>query len=492
METTLVLFLSSLILSLLLTPLVSNIGARFGIVDRPSNRKVHNVPIPRIGGVAIFLSFLLPLTACLFYSGQLKGRFFGVEGFWLLAGAAVVFLMGLVDDIFRLRPGVKFAVQILAALMACHGGLRICDISLPWRLSFQLGWFSIPVTVFWFLLVVNAINLIDGLDGLAAGVSLFVCLALLLLGIMRANYQLAISLAALAGASLGFLFFNFNPASIFMGDSGSYFLGFMIAALSISGAVKSQATVAILIPVVALGVPLFDTILAPIRRFIVGKDLFMPDKGHIHHKLLALGLTQRRVVLVMYAGTACLGILALMLVYAQSWQSGLILLFLCVAAAFAVKKVGYIKHIAVSAVIRWLHDITEAVGLKKDRRKFLDCQLSIGRSVNHDELWHYITDAVRQLKIDSAELELNNCPGNGHFRWEANGSRDMGHNGNGKEFLSLQLPLRTDKVNYGILHLSKDLVRQPIKRYTFRRIEHLRWDIVQKLKELDGRMTEDG
>ncbi len=492
METGIALFLSSLFLGLLLTPSVSKLGAHYGIVDQPSGRKVHELPTPRIGGVAIYFSFLLTLLGYLLYSHQLIEDFPETRAFWVLAGASIVFLMGLLDDVFRLRPSIKFGVQIISALLACHGGLRISDVLLPWRLSFQLGWFSIPVTVFWFLLVVNAINLIDGLDGLAAGVSLFVCLALLLLGIMRANYQLAISLAALAGACLGFLFFNFNPASIFMGDSGSYFLGFMIAALSISGSVKSQAAVAILIPMVALGVPLFDTILAPIRRFILGKDPFMPDKGHIHHKLLAMGLTQRRVVLVMYAGTACLGILALMLVYAQSWQSGLILLFLCIAAVVAVKKVGYIKHIAVSAVIRWLHDITEAVGLKKDRRKFLDCQLSIGRSVNHDELWHYITDAVRQLKIDSAELELNNCPGNGHFRWEANGSRDMGHNGNGKEFLSLQLPLRTDKVNYGILHLSKDLVRQPIKRYTFRRIEHLRWDIVQKLKELDGRMTDGG
>lgn len=455
-------------------------------MDIPSKRKVHNVPIPRIGGVAIFFSFLLPLAGWMFYSGRLNEGFFDPGVFWVMGGAAVVFLLGLLDDIFRLRPSVKFGVQILAALMAWHGGLTISNIVLPPGIGIHLGWFSIPVTVFWFLLVVNAINLIDGLDGLAAGVSLFVCLALLLLGIMHGNYQLSIRLAALAGASLGFLYFNFNPASIFMGDSGSYFLGFMIAALSIAGSVKSQAAVAILVPVVALGVPLFDTILAPIRRFAMGKDPFLPDKGHIHHKLLAMGMTQRRAVLVIYAGTACLGFIALLLVYARSWQSGLILVFLGVAAAFTAQKIGYIKHIAVSAVIRWMNDVVDAVGLKKDRRKFLYCQVCIGRSENHAELWHCITDAAELLKIDSAELDLNDWTTCGHYHWEANGCRDMCHNGNGKEFMSLQLPLRTDKVNYGMLRFSKDLVEQPIKRHTLKRIENLRWDIVQKLKELDG------
>jgi UDP-GlcNAc:undecaprenyl-phosphate GlcNAc-1-phosphate transferase len=485
MQTSLALLLASLLLSLLLTPLASQIGIRFGIVDIPSKRKVHSAPIPRIGGVAIFLAFLLPLAGWLYFSGQLNKGFFDPGVFWVMGGAAIVFLLGLADDIFRLRPAVKFSIQILSALMACHGGLSISHIALPLSISFHLGWFSIPVTVFWFLLVVNAINLTDGLDGLAAGVSLFVCLSLFLLGIMHENYQVSMCLAALAGACIGFLYFNFNPASIFMGDSGSYFLGFMIAALSIFGSVKSQAAVAILVPVAALGVPLFDTILAPIRRFILGKDPFMPDKGHLHHRLLRMGLTQRRAVLVMYAVTAGLGFMAILLVYARSWQSCLILVILCVGAILTVKKIGYIKHIAVSPIVRYLQEVMDSVGLMKDRRKFLYCQVCIGRSENHDELWQCITDAAELLRIDDADLELNDWTANGRYHWEANGTRHIGHNGNSREFMSLQLPLRTDKVNYGLLHLSKDLQGQPLKRHTLKRIEHLKWDIVQKLKELE-------
>jgi UDP-GlcNAc:undecaprenyl-phosphate GlcNAc-1-phosphate transferase len=292
---------------------VSKLGTRYGFVDHPSERKVHNRLIPRIGGVAIYISFFLPFIGFLFYSNPFSEQFFTGRFFWLFAGATLIFLMGLLDDILGLGPNVKFAVQIVSALLACQGGLRISAVTLPWGPTFLLDWLAVPVTVFWFLLVVNAINLIDGLDGLAAGITLFVSLTLLLLNVINGNFLTSIGLAAIAGASCGFLFFNFSPASIFMGDSGSYLLGFLIASLSLLGSFKSQTAFAILIPVIALGVPLFDAILAPIRRFIFGKKLFSPDKGHIHHKLLSLGLTQRNVVLIIYASTVCLSCFGLLL-----------------------------------------------------------------------------------------------------------------------------------------------------------------------------------
>ena len=167
----------------------------------------------------------------------------------------------------------------------------------------MLGWLSLPLTVFWFLLVLNALNLIDGLDGLASGITLFVALTLLIVWDSPSNLIVAMALAALAGASLGFLRYNFHPASIFLGDSGSYFLGYNLAALSILGSLKSEAAVAILIPIVALGVPVIDALWSPVRRFILGQRIFTPDRDHIHHRLLKLGYTHRRAVLLLYAIT---------------------------------------------------------------------------------------------------------------------------------------------------------------------------------------------
>ena len=181
------------------------------------------------------------------------------------------------------------------------GGIQIGVVYLPGVGELALGWLSLPLTVFWFLLILNALNLIDGLDGLAAGITLFVALTLLIVWSSPSNLIVALALAALAGASLGFLRYNFHPASIFLGDSGSYFLGYNLAALSILGSLKSEAAVAILIPIIALGVPVIDALWSPVRRFILGQRIFTPDRDHIHHRLLKLGYTHRRAVLMLYA-----------------------------------------------------------------------------------------------------------------------------------------------------------------------------------------------
>lgn len=372
MRTIFVVLITSLCLALVLTPLAAGIGRRYGLVDVPSGRKVHIKPIPRIGGVALFLAFFGPFLGALFYSNDLIGQILSEPAvLWLSAGATLVFLMGFADDIFRLHPLVKFGVQAVGAYLAYHGGTCISHLQLPWAVDLDLGWFSLPVTIFWFLLITNALNLIDGLDGLAAGICLFASLVLLILSIMGGRYLVATGLAALVGASLGFLRYNFNPASIFMGDGGSYFLGFMLASLSILGSIKSQATVAVLIPIIALGLPLIDTTLAPVRRFLMGKQLFQPDKSHIHHKLLRMGFSQRRAVLLLYGVNILLGLFAILLVNAHDRNAALILLVLGVCVILGIRKLGYLEYLAVDKMVGYIQDVTDVMGLSKDRRTFL-------------------------------------------------------------------------------------------------------------------------
>ncbi|MFZ2447556.1 MAG: MraY family glycosyltransferase [Syntrophobacteraceae bacterium] len=488
MRTVLVVLLVSLGLALLLTPVVAEVGRRFGLVDRPTGRKVHIRPIPRIGGVAIYLAFFGPFLGTLFCSSALLDKALSEQPILLISlGATLVFLVGLLDDIFHLHPFVKFGAQTAAALLAYWGGISFSQLQLPWTPLWDLGWTSLPLTVFWFLLVINAFNLIDGLDGLAAGVCLFASLILLILSIFAERFLVAAGLAALAGACLGFLRYNFNPASIFMGDSGSYFLGYMLASLSVLGSMKSQTTVAILIPIIALGLPLMDTILAPIRRFIVGKEMFRPDKSHIHHKLLAMGFSHRNAVLLLYGATIVLGLFALLLVNAQDQKVALVLLVLGISIAVGIKKLGYLEYLAVDKVIGYLQDVTDVMGLSKDRRTFLNCQVAINEAINIDQLWERVTDALELLKIDQADIKFDGiCLGAGMNNYRNWCGREIINGVLGpcqeNRLLSISLPLADDKKSYGNLHLEKDLMLDPISHYTLRRIEHLRRTVVRKLK----------
>lgn len=486
MTTILAAFAISLLLALALTPLVGSIGRRFGIVDHPSQRKIHTTPIPRIGGVAIYAAFALTIAVALIYPTDVSRKMLLHSSLaWCAAGATLVFLMGLADDVLPLPPASKFAGQILAASLAYTGGVRIINVSLPWLPDFPLHFLSFPVTVFWFLLVVNAINLIDGLDGLAAGVSFFVSLVLMVLALMAAKYDLALALAVLCGACMGFLRYNFNPASIFMGDAGSYFLGYSLAALSIVGAMKSQASVAMLIPAVALGLPLMDTLLAPIRRFITGRDMFRPDSGHIHHKLVRMGLTHRRSVLILYGVTVFFGVLALIMVNARDEKVGLLFFILAVVVILGFRKIGYLEYLAVDKMFGYFHDVTDVMGVSKERRTFLARQIAINDARNIDEMWQRIVDALELLAFDRAEMRFNgHCltfHQNGEYLWC---SRDVCIDPVRSEFrvLHLDLPLVIDKQTYGALHLYKDIMAGPISHYTLRRIEHLRRSIVRKLE----------
>jgi len=312
----LLMFVGGLILSIFSTWYVRNFANAKGWADAPkSERHVHTIPVPRLGGVAIFFSFMsvVLVTMGVYKLLGIDSPLHVKEMLGLLGPASLVFLLGLLDDLYNLSPYWKFAVQAVAATWLYVGGYGIHNLGLV-RGGQVLGEvYCFPLTILWVLLITNAFNLIDGLDGLAAGSALFSTVVVFVMSLTVPNPLVTFFTIALAGATLGFLRFNFHPATIFLGDSGSLFIGFMLAALALAGAEKAPTIIAVAIPIVSLGFPILDVALAVGRRLLSGKPLFEGDKHHIHHKLLKLGLSQRDAVLSLYAVTATFGFLSLIL-----------------------------------------------------------------------------------------------------------------------------------------------------------------------------------
>jgi UDP-GlcNAc:undecaprenyl-phosphate GlcNAc-1-phosphate transferase len=324
----------------------------------------------------------------------------------LAAGAALSFALGLVDDVRGLSARVKFVCQILIAVLVYAGGIRIQVIGVPGIKVLELAWLSLPATVFWVLLVVNAVNLLDGLDGLAAGTGLFVTLALLVLCVIGQRHLPALMLASLAGALLGFLRYNFNPATIFMGDSGSYFLGFMIASLSMLSSMKGQAAVTILIPVVAMGIPLADTLFAALRRYAQGRNLFSPDRGHVHHRLMAMGFSHRRAVLILYGTTLLMCLSALALVFLQDAGIAVLLSLLLLAGLGGVRRLGYASYASGERLSRWGKGVLDELGFNRQRRILHSHQLLILEAGTVEELWDGVVRTLEFLGLDYARFRL--------------------------------------------------------------------------------------
>lgn len=299
----------SLLISYMMTPHVKHFAERIGAIDVPKDeRRVHDHPIPRMGGLAIFLGFVLSLL--IFVPMDMK-----VMG--LLLGALIIAVVGAVDDITPLSPGAKLLAQFIAALVCMRCGIVFNAISNPNIFSEQtyieIGFLSYPLTLIWIVGCTNAVNLIDGLDGLAVGVSAISSLTMLVVSLIVADPVVSIILAALAGACLGFMPFNFNPAVIFMGDVGSQFLGFVLGVSAIMGLFKLQAIITFIVPLLALAVPLADTAFAFIRRILKGQSPFHADKGHFHHRLMATGLSQKQTVAVLYGVSAIMGLVAVLI-----------------------------------------------------------------------------------------------------------------------------------------------------------------------------------
>jgi len=526
MTTILLIFLVSLVLSLALTPLAGKLGVRLGALDVPTERKVHSHSIPRCGGLAIFAAFFVALAlSTLFMTKVSNLLIMDREITSFLFGMLVVFGVGLFDDFHRLGHRVKFLFQIIGASVAFWGGLRIGKVAF-FGMSFEFGWMSYFVTVFWFLLFINAINLIDGLDGLAAGICFFVAIVMILIALYADDFYTPLFFAALAGALLGFLRFNFSPASIFMGDGGSYFLGYALAGLALIGSYKTQMSATIMIPLVALGVPIFDVILSPVRRFMRGRSLFSPDRSHIHHRLIAMGLTTQRAVIVFYGITCALCVFAIVLANFHNEFGGFLLIILGAGAFIFIRLLGYTDYFTSRNLINWLKDIYYTVGLQKQRRSLIDHQIKTERSRNDSDLWTQVASFLEEIDFDHAAYYGSNHPFNGEkspgvhdssvkdhtFRirelpiaeatvlsqkkpplwtWD-NPLRAAEGNRFSHSLLRLEIPLVNDEhKHFGTILLVKDMKRGVLELHSLRQIDVMRVSVVKAMERIHKDTTEE-
>lgn len=325
-----ILFVVALVVALIVTPLVKKLAIYWGAVDKPNHRKVHSRIMPRLGGLAIYIAFL---ASYLWVAPQNKLT-------WgIIAGGTIIVITGVLDDRFQISPKLKLLGQLIAAIVVVASGLTVEFINLPFDGVFIFGWLSVPITILWIVGVTNSINLIDGLDGLAAGVSAIATTAILVVALIIGNEEVSLLSVALLGATLGFLYYNFYPAKIFMGDTGALFLGFMLASMSILG-FKYVTLFAFVMPILILGVPISDTIFAIIRRKVNKKPIYEADKNHLHHRLLQLGLTHRQTVLVIYGISALFGLSAIFFNQATLWGAIIILGLLLIALELGIEAIG--------------------------------------------------------------------------------------------------------------------------------------------------------
>src|SRR5882762_548001 len=404
--TYLLVFLGSLIVALVATWCVRNVSNARGWIHEPkSDRHIHTMPVPRLGGIAIYFSFMSVVIAAMVIP-RLMGSGWPLNGrtmAGLLGPGALVFLLGTWDDVRSLNARWKLAVQTVAAVWLYAGGYGVHNLGLIHG-GQALEWmYCLPLTVLWVLLITNAFNLIDGLDGLAAGSALFSTMVVFVMSLIAPNPLVALFAVTLAGATLGFLRFNFHPATIFLGDSGSLFIGFMLAGLALAGSQKAPTIVAVAIPIVSLGFPILDVALAVIRRFLAGKPLFDGDKSHIHHKLVRRGLSQRDAVLTLYAVTAGFGFLSLVLLQ-QRRAIALVLAVMGIGIFLGVQQLRYQEFAELLSVLqrarRRRQILANHVALRQAAEKLRQCQDFGGMcQILQDTLEPIGFDAVRFRKL---------------------------------------------------------------------------------------------
>lgn len=323
------------ITTLIITPLVKKLAFKIGATDKPNQRKVHQKIMPRLGGLAIFISFIIGM---LVLQPQPQDN---TSAWAIVVGASIIIVIGVFDDMLELSAKVKFIGQIVAALIVVLSGVQVDYINLPFGGEIHLGILSVPLTIIWIVGITNAINLIDGLDGLAAGVSTIALITISGMAMLKGDLFVMSIGAILIGSTLGFLKYNFHPAKIFMGDTGALFLGFMIAVLSLLG-FKNVTVISLIVPVIVLGVPISDTFFAIIRRIVNKQPLSAPDKSHLHHCMLRLGYSHRQTVLIIYAMAASFGLAAFIFSMSTLWGAMLIIGVLLLAIEVFVEKVGLV------------------------------------------------------------------------------------------------------------------------------------------------------
>lgn len=349
-ELTIRIFLTVLvgfIISFAATPIVKSFAEKVGAMDVPGEaRRVHDHPIPRMGGLAIFLGFLLSVLLFVPMSRPLEG---------ILLGCVIIVATGAVDDVVSLKAWQKLLLQIASAAVAVYFGVRIEVLGNLNIFSSNdyvtLGSWAVPITIVWIVGITNSVNLIDGLDGLAVGVSTISSLTMLVIALLVADSSVAVVLAALVGACIGFMPYNLNPAKIFMGDTGSLLLGYVLATMSVLGLFKFYAVVSFAVPVLAIAVPLFDTVFAFFRRLLHGQNPMHPDRGHFHHRLIDMGLSQKQAVAVLYTISAILGLAAVVITTSGELKALILILGFCLCAFVWAAVYGKLHHMNIGAAI---------------------------------------------------------------------------------------------------------------------------------------------
>ena len=442
MKTYLSVYLGSAFLALVITPVVIWLSRRLNIADVPGARHMHTKPISHIGGVAIFLS-MMPLTVCvLFLSNTIGDAFRNIllKVIVLLSAAAFIFFVGLIDDIKTkgLRARFKFLAQLVAAIAVCAVGNRIRSVAVADWLTLDFGWFSWPLTILWIVGITNAVNLSDGLDGLAAGISAVVCGVIVVFAVHIGQRVMVVLMLAMLGSLTGFLFFNFNPAKIFMGDCGSMFLGFTIASSSVLCHAKSSTLVGLALPVVALGIPIFDTLFSMLRRFLERRSMFASDRRHFHHRLIDLGLKHHHVVITIYVITLLTTGLGMFMMVTRNSSSLLVFLCILLLLLLVFRIVGSIRLRETITGLREKYALSSKI--KEERSSFEAAQLDFRRAETFKQWWQAVSKAADRMGFLSLSLPLTNRDGTHHkLTWRQD---DKTPNSDHEELLKIKVPIR--------------------------------------------------
>jgi UDP-GlcNAc:undecaprenyl-phosphate GlcNAc-1-phosphate transferase len=399
-------FVLSVMLSFVFTRLVRNQAVKRGwVVAAVSKHHLHIEPVPRLGGIAIFASFVLAAAVVLGGAWLLRPDLNLPlrTVLYIIGSGSLVFLLGLFDDFRQAKPSTKFAVQAVAATILFSGGFGVFRMPLLFG-SYEAGWVGLPLTILWCLWITNAFNLIDGVDGLAAGSALFSTLAVFVVSLTTSNPIVSLLALGLAGAILGFLRFNFNPATIFLGDCGSLFVGFVLSALGAAGAQKAPTIVAVAIPVVSFGLPILETAISVIRRWLSGQPLFGADTQHIHHKLLQRGFSQRQVVIMLYGVSAVFALLSVFLLYPGGTTVGMVLFVTGAIIWTGVQHLGYHEFVELGRVASRTFEQKRIIVNNLAIRRATE---ALGQVTSLAQLRSVMSDAFQTSDFDGYKLMLH-------------------------------------------------------------------------------------
>lgn len=399
MITYLLVYGGAAVLSLGATVLAIWLAPRIGAVDQPGLRKAHTSPTPRIGGLAILVAVIAAVSCAVALDGTIReqARRNFVQIAALLGGATFMLCVGLVDDIRGLRARQKLVAQVAAAAALCAMGIRIESLGVKGLFQIEFGWLSWPMTILWIVGITNSVNLIDGLDGLAAGISAIACAVVAVIALQAQHTMVAVVMFAALGGLTGFLFFNYNPAKVFLGDCGSLFLGFLLAGASVISSTKIPTAIGLGLPLLAMGVPVFDALFSMVRRALERRSMFSPDRRHIHHRLMAMGLRQRHIVLVLYGVTAVSAALGMFMMVTRDVGTVVVFLSVLLLLVLFLRMVGVLRlegtRKAIGHMVKLSHEA------KKMREIFEEAQLRLREARPGSSWWRVIAETAERMGV---------------------------------------------------------------------------------------------